>query len=386
MNIFNSLGSNYDLPFVIKSLILQEKGARKNLINFLEKKYQGSVVLAYKGRQALTIGLRQLNLPQGSKVAIAGFTCIAVVDAVKEAGLIPVFIDIESRNLNFTKEKLEQKIGLDKNIKVVIIQNTLGYPCDIEGILNICRKYKLKIVEDLAHSVGASYKNGKEAGTIGDITCLSFSQDKIIDAVSGGAVILKSTQLFAPNSSHSKPSFQDKWYPLFTWVIRKTYPLKLGKVIHGALKTLHLLSDPMKIRHKEIADWHAMLALEELRMLEKNIEHRKKIASVYAKNLPPEIIPSGISIDKSTNLRFPVFVKNRTKILETLKKNGVYLSDIWYDTPIAPKKYFTYSGYKAGECPTSEKIAGEILNLPTHKNVSEKDALNICQIIQSWEK
>ena len=191
MNIFNSLGSNYNFKFVIKSLFtIGDTNNSKELTSFLEEKYSGSAMLFYKGREALSMALKIMHLPQGSEIAINGFTCVAVFNAIKVAGYNPVCLDLTKKGgVNFTPETLEKTIKNNKKIKAVIIQNTLGYPCDIEEIQSICKKNNLILVEDLAHCVGTKYLNGKEAGTMGDFVCLSFSQDKIIDAITGGALI-----------------------------------------------------------------------------------------------------------------------------------------------------------------------------------------------------
>lgn len=187
MTIFNSLGSNYNFNFVLKTLL--SNGKTSGLKSFLEKKYQGKTTLVYKGREALELGLKSLNLPKGSCVAITGFTCFAVYEAIKKSNLDVEYLDIEKGELNFSGVSLETAIKKNPYIKAVIIQNTLGFPCDIENISKICKEKKLVLIEDLAHSIGTKYKNGKEAGMVGDFVVLSFSQDKVIDAVSGGALI-----------------------------------------------------------------------------------------------------------------------------------------------------------------------------------------------------
>ena len=192
MAIFNSLGSNYNFEFVLRSLFTKDAGkSRAALLGLLRKKYSGDVVLTYKGREALTLCLELSKLPKESVVAINGFTCVAVYKAVEEAGYAVELLDNELGDLNFTAKILEEKLKKNPQIKAVIIQNTLGYPCDIEEIDKICKKNNLVLIEDLAHCVGASYSSGMEAGTIGDFTCLSFSQDKMIDAVSGGALVIR---------------------------------------------------------------------------------------------------------------------------------------------------------------------------------------------------
>lgn len=180
MSIFNSLGSNYDFNFVLKSLFSRGDG---HLKSFLENKYKGQVTLVYKGRDAIELALS--NLPKRSFIGINGFTCFAVYEAIKKAGMEVSYLDIEKGELNFSAQTLKKAT----NLKAVIIQNTLGYPCDIEKIAQICQENKIILIEDLAHCVGTKYENGMEAGMMGDFVVLSFSQDKIADAVSGGALI-----------------------------------------------------------------------------------------------------------------------------------------------------------------------------------------------------
>lgn len=188
MSIFNSLGSNYNFNFVLKAF-LARRSDNSQLKSFLENKYQGKVTLVYKGREAIELGLKSLNLPADSFVAITGFTCFALYAAIKKAKLHIEYLDIEKGELNFSNETLEKAIKKNPKIRVVIIQNTLGYPCQIKEIAKICRQNKIVLIEDLAHSIGTKYENREEAGTVGDFVVLSFSQDKIIDAVSGGALI-----------------------------------------------------------------------------------------------------------------------------------------------------------------------------------------------------
>lgn len=180
MNIFNSLGSNYDFQFVLKSLFSRGGGDLKKI---LEDKYKGRVTLTRKGREAIELALS--GLPPGSLIAINGFTCFAVYEAIKKAEHKALYLDIDKGDLNFSADTLKRAF----NVKAVIVQNTLGYPCDIEKIAQICKENKIILIEDLAHCVGTKYESGVEAGTVGDFVALSFSQDKMIDAVSGGALI-----------------------------------------------------------------------------------------------------------------------------------------------------------------------------------------------------
>ncbi len=395
MRVFNSLGSNYDFKFVLNSLFaLSEDRQVLQLKQTLEEKYNGEAVLFYKGRQAITFALDSLNLPKNSLVAFTGFTCYAVYKAIEDAGLRPVPIDI-NESLNFSANELNKTIK-NFDVKVLIIQNTLGYPCNIDEILKICKEKNIILIEDLAHCVGTVYENGKEAGTIGDFTVLSFSQDKIIDGISGGALIVRRPRrLNAQNLrgwKNKNPSIgkqlTNRIYPFLTLLIRSTYDFGFGKLLHFILKKTKLLSSPMQesfYKETSLPSWYASLINYQFENLNKELKHRREIANLYKKKLSNKIVNNEITdlVDLSTNLRFPIFTKNRKDLIEYLKKNNVYASDIWYDFPIAPKKYLGELNFETS-LPNSKRISQEILNLPTHKNVSEKQAIYLFGLINKW--
>ncbi|MDO8618707.1 MAG: DegT/DnrJ/EryC1/StrS family aminotransferase [Candidatus Daviesbacteria bacterium] len=395
MSIFNSLGSNYNFDFVLKALFTRsQKKDSDNLKNLLEEKYQGEAFLFYKGREAITSALKSLNLPKESFVAINGFTCFAVYEAIQKAGLNVEYLDIEKGELNFSPKILLNKFKDNPKIKVVIVQNTLGYPSDIEEIVKICTENKIILIEDLAHCVGTKYQNGWEAGKVGDITVLSFSQDKTIDGVSGGGLIVREGN----NSKHNlnnlptRQQLIDRLYPLFTYLIRTCYYLGVGRILHFLLKNLNLLSKPMGNKSNNnphtLPDWNANLISLGFDNLNANLHHRKTIAYIYAKLISHKILSRDIvkQIPLSTNLRFPIFVSNRQSLFKFLSNHQIYVSDTWYDAPIAPIKYLKDTNYQAGDCPNSEMASRSIINLPTHINVSEADAKKIAQLINQWAK
>lgn len=382
MSIFNSLGSNYDFSYVLKSLLsTRNQTNTKTLKKLLEQKYGGKSALFYKGREALTYALKILNLSENSTVAINGFTCVAVFNAIRTAGFEPVCLDLENNSdLNFSPEILEKALESNKNIKVVVIQNTLGYPCNIDKIQQICRKNNLILIEDLAHCVGTKYVDGREAGMVGDLVILSFSQDKIIDAVSGGALIVRNKKyinnLRDSDLKSPKNSVRDRLYPFFTYKIRTLYDFSLGKPYHFVVKNLGLLSNIMDESFYDsykLPDRNAELAIFMFKKLDEQLIHRKAIAKIYASNLTGSILlkPSTLNFQFSTNLRFPIFVQNRTNLLKYLSQHRIYVSDIWY-SDVAP------------DCPNAIADSKIILNLPTHINVSKKDAQRICDLINQW--
>ena len=391
MSIFNSLGSNYNQHFIIHSFGFGRKRDTARLKQLLHERYRAETIqLTYKGREAITLALKQLDLPEGSLVAVNGFTCYAVYQGITAAGLKPYYLDIELGSLNFSPEILEQALKNVKNIKAVIVQNTLGMPCNISSINSLCKQHNVTLVEDLAHSIGLDYKNGRQAGTVGQASALSFSQDKMIDAVSGGAVILQNSTEESPKAwskINVRQRLACRLYPFETWFIRSTYKIGLGKLKLHFLKKLKLMPRPMSGAADTphlLPSWFSRLAVLAFSNLESNIEHRQKIAEIYRKNLPKEILLR--HVEGSLYLRFPILIEDRRALINFLKKSRIYVGDIWYDAPIGPKKYLSRTDYKNNQCPNSEFVAERILNLPTHININEEQAAKIAAKVDEWLK
>ena len=392
VNIFNSLGSNHTFAsamrilFTVGGTFHQEK-----LTEYLESRYGGKTVLTYKGREALRLALEAI--PGNGAVAINGFTCWAVYQAVQESGSTCQYLDISDASLNFSADTLREALAADPSIKAVVVQNTLGLPCDIEGIQALCEKNEIALIEDLAHSIGTVYTSGKEAGTVGDFVVLSFSQDKVVDAVAGGALVVRNPKYKLPGPSPRKVpirrQLKDRLYPLLTYVIRTTHPTGLGPVIHRFLRFLHLLSRPLPDNDvsdvHELPGWYCASILREYRSLQKTAEHRAMIAGIYAGKIDKRLqLESDMRhLSTASNLRFPIIHYERDILIEHLRLRHVYVRDIWYDAPVGPKRYLYRTDY-LGQCPHAEEIARKMVNLPTHPNISAEHAASIATYVNEW--
>jgi perosamine synthetase len=394
MSAFNSLGSNYTLSFAIKALLSPSRESAKTaLVGFLEKRYAGKAYLTYKGREALELALGLIGQPDAC-VAINGFTCFAVYQAIRNAGHPVHYLDIEPGCLDFSPKTLRDALSANPHIQVVVVQNTLGYARDIREISRICKENGLLLIEDLAHSIGARYPSGEEAGTVGDFVILSFSQDKVVDGISGGALVVRNPKYVGELSGKGKPlgalrQLKDRTYPILTWLIRTTHQIGVGKVLHRMCRQLHLLPAPVTANQEagfhELPAWYCGLIHAQFTSLVQNLEHKRKIAQIYAEELPEGVLLPEIAkhIPLSASLRFPIVLADREGLIRQLHAKAVYVSDIWYDAPVAPKKYLHLTDY-TNQCPVSEHLSSRILNLPTHINVSQAQAKAIAGEIRSW--
>lgn len=388
MSLFNSLGSNYSFATVRRSLLPVPRKSADILRQKLQEQYAASqVFLTYKGREAITQILRQLQLPVGSGVAINGYTCYVVYAAVVAAGHKPYLLDIGRDSLNFSVDTLRTTLKREHQIAAVIIQNTLGIPAPVDGIVELCNQYKIPLIEDLAHSAGMTYANGKLAGTIGQAAALSFSQDKIIDAVSGGAAVLFQPKAFEPNYIFvgGWQRWQAFWYPLNSWIIRHTHSIGIGKVWLKLLRLLRLTpnqmaGDPRAVRR--LPNHTAGLALAGFENLATSNAHRQKIAAIYCQELPGSVrLPHD---EHAVYIRFPLIVDNPRGLEEYLKQHHIHISQPWYGAVIDPARYLSQTDYASGLCPQAEYMAEHIINLPTHVNINEQQALGLAQNINQW--
>ena len=378
---FQSLGSNYSFGDAWRMLVSRGSESDSHaLITWLEKRYGGIAILYDKGRDALSASLSSSGI---KRVAINGVTCSVVVEAALTAKSEIIYLDVEHDG-NFSAETLQAALASDTPPQAIVIQNTYGYPSDISSIEQLARAHNLVLIEDLAHSLGQTYADGREVGTIGDIVMLSFGRDKVVDVVNGGALIIREPSLLKglPRPTKfraAKVQFRDRIYPLLTCLGRALYGVVIGKAIIAGMYRFHLAEHSADGGiHTEFTmpHWQAKLLLRQLTMLDKNVAHRKEIAQIYANTLPTLVIA------KTSLIRTPLWVTDRAKVIAALAQNGFQLADTWYDVPIGPKRKFETFDYSLSEHPGAVDLAHHVINLPTHRGISPSTARKIAEIVK----
>ena len=330
----------------------------EKLKSYIAERYQveaESVALYGSGRTALSEALKYFIKP-GDKVAITALTCFAVVEAVRSAGGEPVYLDVNLKNLHFDAKNLEKACAKNPEIKAVIVQNNLAYPCDIANIESVAKKYNLALIEDLAHCVGMDYPDGREAGTVGDAVIMSFGKGKSLDLISGGLLFLRKTDKRKKSftTPTNLPSFADRFrtrlYPLLGAITRALFHLQIGRLNFGRLYTAFLLktrqiqksADAKLDNSIRLTHWQAKLALRDL----KKIKHRTPLRRFY-------------------------FVENREELLEKLTAADFIIDDILYSSPVSPERYYTRANFNEKACPNAVFAAEHLINLPNWLNIFE---------------
>lgn len=366
--IFLGLASNYPASRILRHLFAWgTPNDSNNLRQALATRYGAAidqVALYHTGRSALAAALIAVAEP-GAKVILPGLTCIAVVRAIKAAGCIPVYSDIDPKTLQYDFDALDKTLMLcyygdngsqspafprpnDETVAhprpVILAQNTLGIALDAEKLETVAKKHNAVIVEDLAHSAGRFYPDGREIGTIGAAVALSFGKGKAIDTICGGALIVRqpkntSTPLPQPaKRPRLRSSLRDRWYPVFAGLSRTFWNIGLGKALLAVCVKFHWIersADAELSLDTRLTHWQGRLALTQLSKLPK------------------------------TPLREHYFVKERDHVLQELKTRGYDLCEIWYDTPVSPVRYAFEADFPADRCPATVDVAKHIVNLPT---------------------
>jgi len=170
-----------DGPFVKK---FEDKFSK-----YVNKKY--GVALS-SGTAALDVAFAALNLKKGDEVILPTFTIISCLNYILRVGAIPVFIDSDLETWNMDTDLIESKIT--KKTKIILAVHIYGLPVEIDKILKIAKKYKLKVIEDSAELIGQRFKKNL-CGSFGDISTFSFYTNKHITTGEGGMVLTNDKKL-----------------------------------------------------------------------------------------------------------------------------------------------------------------------------------------------
>lgn len=329
----------------------------------LEKKfakYCGTkyAVAMNSGTAAIHCGLYALGIKEGDEVITTPFTFVATANPILMQNAKVVFADVSEDDFNIDPKEIEKKIT--KRTKAIVAVDLYGQIYNYEATKKIARKYKLKLLEDACQAVGAEYR-GKRAGNFSDIAAFSLYATKNIMSGEGGLVATNSPEIAKKCKMfrHHGQS-EDKRYEY----------LDLGY-------------------NYRTTDILAAIALVQLKKADKLNRQRVKNAKMLTRGLSgihglilPKIKNNFTHVFHQYTIRvtddFPL---SRDELLEFLKKKGVD-GGIYYPKPLHLHSHFIKQGYKRGDFPVSEKLSSQVLSLPVHPTLKDKDIEQIIKVIK----
>lgn len=306
------------------------------------------------GTSALQLAMLSIGIKEGDEVILPVYTYAASAIAVSNIGAKPVFVDILESDLTIDPNKIEKSIT--PRTRAIMAVHIHGNPCDIEAILEICRKHKLVLIEDASQAHGALYKK-KKIGSFG-IGCFSLHMSKNLGAFSSAGAITFNTL-----------------------GLRE----KLAKYIAPDNNTIDVL---MSGRTPcEMDAIHACFLIPKLKVLDSLNKRKREIANLYDQNIINPMFKKPILNNKSTGVYRDYFImcKDRDSVMDKLRTSGIG-TKVRYKVPLHLTKTFSYLGYKIGDFEVAERVVEEIICLPTYIGLSDDDIIRICSEINKTKQ
>ncbi|MDP3954701.1 MAG: DegT/DnrJ/EryC1/StrS family aminotransferase [bacterium] len=302
------------------------------------------------GTAGLHLTMISAGIGPGDEVITSPFSFVASANCILYVGARPVFVDIDSVTFNMDPSRIEEKIT--SKTKAILVVHIFGQSADMDPIIKIAKKHKLKIIEDACESMGAKYK-GKNTGTFGESAVFAFYPNKQMTTGEGGMIVT------------DKPGLNKLFLSLRN---------------QGRAENMQWLDHEHLGYNYRMDELSAALGISQLQKFDFMIKHRQKIASLYNKNLG---LFSGLidipMVAKGNSHTWFVYVirikdKNtdRDEVISDLQRLGVstkaYLPSIHLFSFYKQK-----FGFKDGDFPISENVSQFSLALPMYIGLKEED-------------
>lgn len=329
------------------------------------------------GTDALKLALLGCGIKPGDKVITTPFTFIATTEAITQCGAIPVLVDIDPKTYNIDPKKIEQYLqsmpitNYQSPATTIIPVHLYGQPADMAPILELAKKYNLKVIEDCAQALGAAYTshqspitNHRKVGSLGDAGCLSFFPSKVLGAYGDAGMVTTNNpgiaEMVAMLRNHG---CREKYYHL----------------IPGFNSRLdELQAAILRVKLKHLNEW---------------IELRRQKASLYTKLLgqiagvsPPYIAPYSHHIFNYYTIRLnssPQSKSIRNNLQQFLTSQGIATA-IYYPLSLHLQDVYKPLGYKPGDFLESEKAQGQVLSLPMYPELGDDKIEEVMQAIKKF--
>lgn len=306
---------------------------------------------------ALHLSLLACGIGPGDEVIVPAQTHVATAHAVLHAGAKPVFADVEPGTGNISPVSIAG--NLTPRTKAIIPVHFAGLPCEMDEILKIAERRKLRIIEDCAHAVGTRYR-GRPAGTIGASGCFSFYPVKHITTGEGGMLVTEDDRI----------AKQARIQRAFGIDVPAFYRQKPG--VYDA---------PILGFNFRMTDIEAAIGICQLKeadgRVEKRIAHAKRLTDILKDvtglelpAVPDHMKHSYLFYQLTVTKTFPL---TRDELLAALKAGGIGAS-IYYATPVhLMTLYRRMFGHREGTLPQAERIAAETIALPMDPRLTDDD-------------
>ena len=313
-------------------------------------------VAVNSGTSALHLIIRSLGIGEGDVVITTPFSFIASSNCILFERARPLFVDIEEGTLNLDADKVEEKLESLSNeelkkVKTLLVVDAFGQPADWDRFTEIARRYNLLLIDDSAEALGSEYK-GRKCGSFGEAGVFAFYPNKQITTGEGGVLVTDNEELAKLARSMRSQGRGESG----EWLDHE----RLG----------------FNFRMDELS---AALGCSQMERIEEILDKREKVAGMYGERLAeveevqvPYIAPY---VSKMSWFVYVIRLKNginRDQVMQYLNQEGVQCKP--YFTPIHLQPFYRKMfGYKEGDFPVTEDVAGRTIALPFFNNLKEEE-------------
>lgn len=303
------------------------------------------------GLDAITLSLAAFNFEKGSEVIVPSNTYIATILSVLQNNLTPVLVEPDMATYNIDPKKIEAAIT--PKTKAILVVHLYGKSCEMQPILELCKKYNLKLIEDCAQAHGATYK-GQKVGTFGDFGAFSFYPTKNLGALGdAGAVVCNDEGLDKKIRRLRNYGSDIKYY---------------NEVVGY---------------NSRLDEMQAAFLSVKLKSLDKINEHKRKLAAIYLENLnedfiKPQVHPDYFDVYHIFNIRH----EKRDELKNYLLEHNIK-TEIHY--PVSPSRQSALKGLLNNyDFPISEKIHQTTLSLPISYFHTTDDVNRVVEVMNKF--
>ena len=321
-----------------------------NQASKFEKRFQNftksdECIAVDSGSAALLLSMYMMDI-ENKEVILPSLCHVSAAHAVILNGGKPVFVDVDPETFCLDSDLI--KNAITRKTKVIMPDHFGGIPCEINKIQELCKNFKIKLVEDAALATGSTYQN-KKIGSHGDAVCFSFHPVKILSLPKGGAITL--------NGKNSK----------------KNKKILLASRNSGISNNSSVNQIGWNCYMNEFS---AAIGLEQLKKINKIVSIRYKIAKQYYNNLE---IDKKMPLQKGCSYNFYwILVKNPKNFIKKMSDENIEIGT--YHRPIHMLKY--YKNRKKLE--NTEIFGKSHVLLPTHPNLSDEQVEKIIKLTNKF--
>lgn len=304
------------------------------------------------GTDALVIALQAAGIGEGDEVITTPFTFFATAEGVSRLGATPVFVDIDPLTFNIDPGLIEAAVT--PRTKAILPVHLYGQAADMDPIMEVAKKYGLKVIEDTAQAFGGEYK-GKKLGTIGDAGCFSFFPSKNLGAFGDGGLIATDDDEIAERVRMLR--------------------------VHGAKKKYY---NEVIGYNSRLDALQAAILMVKLPYIDGWNEGRRRAAQRYnelLKDIPDVVTPYEAPYAKHVYHQYTVRILNgkRDQVKEYLQQQGISTM-VYYPVPVHKLPVYAQN---AVALPEAEKAAGEVLNLPIWPGITESVQTKVAGVLEA---